>query len=116
MRPAGPNSLRLWLRRPEAPEEARAAALLAGTFLMTPYVWTYDLPALGIAALFLVRAGLRDGFVAWEQPLLLAAVLLPVATLAKPFSLLGPAAWVIVLALAWRRAAAVSPATPATAS
>jgi hypothetical protein len=114
--------LRIWLRRPEGPEEARAAALLAGAFLVTPYAWTYDMPALGVAALFLVRAGLRDGFLRGEQAWLLAAVLLPVLTLLKPVSLLGPVAWLVVLGLAWRRdrawrrSGAFSPVPSATAS
>ncbi|WP_170979558.1 glycosyltransferase family 87 protein [Roseomonas sp. HF4] len=114
--------LRIWLRRPEGPEEARAAALIAGAFLVTPYVWTYDMPALGVAALFLVRAGLRDGFLSGERALLLVAVLLPAVIVANDVSLHGPAACLVVLGLAWRRdrawrrAAAFSPAPSATAS
>jgi len=110
--------LRLWLRRPEGPEEARAAALIAGAFLVTPYVWNYDMPAFGVAALFLVRAALRDGFLPWERPWLLVAALLPLVSLVHAVSLLGPACWLIVLALAWRRDRAwrVSRAPRATAS
>jgi len=110
--------LRLWLRRPEGPEEARAAALIAGAFLVTPYAWIYDMPAYGVAAAFLARAALRDGFLPWERPLLLLGALLPVLSLIGPFPLIGPACWLIVLALAWRRDRAwrVSPAPSATAS
>lgn len=114
--------LRLWLRRPEGPEEARAAALIAGAFLLTPYAWIYDMPAFAVAALFLVRAGLRDGFLPWERPVLLAAAILPVATMLQQVSLVGPTVWLAVLGLAWRRdrawrrAGAVSPVPSATMS
>ncbi len=111
-------ALRLWLRRPEGPEEARAAAGIAVAYLLTPYVWGYDSPAIAIAVLFLARAGLRDGFLAWEKPLLLLACLWPALLVLKPFPLVMPLAWWLVLWLAWRRDRAwrVSPARSATTS
>ena len=96
--------LRLWLRRPEALEEARAAAAIAGAFLITPYVWTYDTPALAIAALFLARAARRDGWLAAEKILLIAACLSVAVVLWIPtHPLICPAAWLLILACAWRR-------------
>jgi hypothetical protein len=95
--------LRLWLRRPEAPEEARAAAALAGVFLVTPFTWVYDTPALALAALFLVRAGMREGVLPGERPLLVLACLLPEASvLVGQSSAWGPAAWLLILGCAWR--------------
>lgn len=96
--------LRLWLRRPEGPEEARAAAAIAGAFLVTPYVWTYDTPALGLAALFLARAGRRDGWLAGEKALLLltcTAIVLVVAW--RSYPAVAPLAWLAILGFAWRR-------------
>jgi hypothetical protein len=95
-------ALQLWLRRPQAQEETRAAALIGAAFLATPYAWTYDMPAFGVAALFLVRAMLRDGALPWDRPLLAIAAVLPFLALdPKPF--VGVVVWWIVLFLAWRR-------------
>lgn len=96
--------LRLWLRRPEGPEEARAAAAIAGVFLLTPYAWTYDTPALGVAALFLARAARRDGWLPGEKALLIlvpAAILLVLVWRSHPA--IAPLAWGAMLAFAWRR-------------
>jgi hypothetical protein len=55
----------------------KAAALAAGTLLVTPYLFLYDLVVLAIAVAFLVRVGLRQGFARYELPALgLAAALL----------------------------------------
>ncbi|MBP0464709.1 DUF2029 domain-containing protein [Roseomonas sp. PWR1] len=111
-------TLRLWLRRPEGPEEARAAAGIASAYLLTPYVWGYDSPAIAIAVLFLARAALRDGFLPWEKPLLVAACLWPAMLVLRPFPLVMPLAWGLVLWLACRRDRAwrFSPARCATTS
>lgn len=95
--------LRLWLRQPEGPEEARAGAAIAGAFLLTPYVWGYDLPAIAMAALFLARAGLRDGFLPWERTLIVLACAWTGILAVFQHPLVGPAAWFLLLALAWRR-------------
>ena len=95
--------LRLWLRRPEGPAEARAAAAIAASYLVTPYVWGYDTPAIPVAALFLARAALRDGWLAAEKPLLVIACLLPGLLVWVQHPLVAPLAWGIILGLAWRR-------------
>lgn len=96
--------LRLWLRQPAGPGEARAAAAMAAAFLMTPFSWIYDAPALGVAALFLAAAARRDGWLAGERAILVVACLLPGIVLAGVrFPLVAPAAWLLVLACAWRR-------------
>ncbi|MBR0672994.1 glycosyltransferase family 87 protein [Neoroseomonas soli] len=109
---AAAAALRLWLRRPEGPEEGRAAAAIAAAFLATPYVWGYDMPAIAMAALFLARAGLRDGFLAREKGLIVLACGLPALLAIQPHPLVGPASWLLILALAWRRdrASRLSPA------
>ncbi len=96
--------LRLWLRRPEGPEEARAAAAIAASFLMTPFTWVYDAPSLVVAGAFLWRAGMRQGYLAWERPLIvLACVSTQVIAFTGPHSAIVPASWLVLLALAWRR-------------
>lgn len=96
-------TLRLWLARPTAPEDARAAAAIAASYLLTPYVWGYDLPAIAVAALFLARGALREGWLPAEKALLLLACLLPALLIPMQTPLVAPVAWVIVLWLAWRR-------------
>ena len=55
----------------------KAAALAAGTLLVTPYLFLYDVMVLAIAVAFLVRVGLRCGFERHELPALaLVAALL----------------------------------------
>jgi arabinofuranan 3-O-arabinosyltransferase len=48
----------------------KAAALATGTLLVTPYLFLYDVMVLAIAAGFLVRIGLSDGFRKYELPAL----------------------------------------------
>ena len=78
----------------------RAAALVAASCLVTPYVYIYDAVMLTTAAAFLVRDGLDRGFGPLERPLILLGCALPVAfflvdSLATPvgaLALLGTAA------------------------
>ncbi len=46
--------------------ELKAAAAAAGVLVVTPYVYLYDLAVLAVAAGFLLRAALRDGFARGE--------------------------------------------------
>src|SRR6204780_5025805 len=48
----------------------KAAALAAGTLLVTPYLFLYDEMVLAIAVAFLVRIGLDEGFASYELPAL----------------------------------------------
>ncbi|WP_198369974.1 glycosyltransferase family 87 protein [Roseomonas rosulenta] len=94
----------LWLRRPEGLLEARSAAAMAAAFLMTPFTWIYDAVALGGAALFLVAAARREGWLAGERAMLLVACLLPgIVLLGVRSPMVAPAAWLLILACAWRR-------------
>lgn len=87
----------MWYR--EAPFALRAAALCTGAAAFTPYVLTYDLPILALAAAFLIRDGLARGFLAGDKLLLglgFAASLL----LTMP---VAPLLYALLLALAIRR-------------
>ncbi len=108
--------LKLWLRRPQGSPEARAAAAIAGSYLMTPYVWGYDSPAIPVASLFLVRAALRDGWLRGEKATLVLACLLPAVLVLVQHPLVVPAAWGIVLWSAWRRDGVAIRATGLAAS
>jgi hypothetical protein len=65
----------LW--RSRARYSLKAAALAAGTLLVTPYLFIYDMMVLAIPMALLVRLGLAHGFRSYELPALgLAAALL----------------------------------------
>jgi len=68
---------RAW--RGDAPFEAKAAVLCAGTLLVSPYLFTYDLTWLSLALAFLAILGMRDGFRRFERDMLFAAWLAPLA-------------------------------------
>lgn len=50
-----------WLWHSSAPTDLKAAALAAGTVLVTPYVFIYDLVILVVPIAFLARTGLSTG-------------------------------------------------------
>jgi hypothetical protein len=88
----------LW--RSTAAFELKAAALLAGSVLATPYVLDYDLMVLAPAIAFLASRGLCQGFAAWELSLLAGLWVLPLA--ARPVAeLTAVSPTPIVLALAF---------------
>jgi len=66
--------------------ELKAAALAAGTLLVTPYLFLYDVMVLAVAVAFLVRIGLDQGFRRYELPAfgLMAALLLIYPLLGAP--------------------------------
>jgi arabinofuranan 3-O-arabinosyltransferase len=68
----------MWRSRSDISYPLKAAALAAGTLLVTPYLFLYDMMVLAIAVAFLVRIGLRGGFERYELPALglVAALLL----------------------------------------
>src|SRR3984893_1750209 len=81
----------------------KAAALAAGTLLITPYLFLYDVLVLAIAVAFLVRIGLNRGFRRYELPALgvVAALLLFYPLMGAPT---GFVATLIVSGLIARRA------------
>jgi hypothetical protein len=80
----------------------KAAALAAGTLLITPYLFLYDVMVLAIAVAFLVRIGLAQGFARYELPALgvVAALLMFYPLVGAPT---GFAATLIVTGLIARR-------------
>jgi arabinofuranan 3-O-arabinosyltransferase len=80
----------------------KAAALAAGTLLVTPYLFLYDEMVLAIAVAFLVRIGLDEGFERHELPALglVAALLIIFPYLGAPT---GFGATLVVAALVARR-------------
>jgi hypothetical protein len=83
--------------------EIKAAALGAATLLVTPYLYMYDFPVLAVPLAFLMRLGLRDGFLKHE---LAAYVVVSVLIIAYPFIMIptGMLATLIVAAVIARRA------------
>ena len=59
--------------------QLRGAALMTGTFLLSPYVFDYDLAWLAFPIAWLALIGLRDGWLPWEREILVAAWLMPLA-------------------------------------
>lgn len=57
--------------------DLRMALLLSATTLVVPYGFFYDVVFLPLAIVILARRGFRDGFLAYERPVLAAAWLLP---------------------------------------
>jgi arabinofuranan 3-O-arabinosyltransferase len=87
------------------PSEVKSAALATGALLATPYLYIYDFPVLMIPLAFLLRLGLREGFLPGELAAMAAAgglvLVFPVVPVPTGF-----AAAVIVAALIGRRVAA----------
>ncbi|MGB6569800.1 MAG: glycosyltransferase 87 family protein, partial [Xanthobacteraceae bacterium] len=95
----------LW--RSRTPFDLKAAALAAGTLVVTPYVYMYDLVVLAVAVAFLLRFALERGFFASEVLGLAAAGAL---VLSFPYvkTQVGLAAVAIVLVLVARRACCIA--------
>jgi len=81
----------------------KAAALAAGTLLVTPYLFMYDMMVLAIPVAFLVRLGLKSGFRPYELPALGLALALIVSFIFAGFPF-GLGATLIVSSLVLRRA------------
>jgi arabinofuranan 3-O-arabinosyltransferase len=89
--------------RGQLPYPIKAAALVLGTLLTTPYLFMYDMVVLAIAVAFLLRQGLSDGFAPYE-PALLAGMMLMLSTFLRLGEPVGLAATLIGAALVMRRA------------
>jgi arabinofuranan 3-O-arabinosyltransferase len=99
---AGVTVALVLLLRSRVRDEIKAAALALGTLLATPYAYIYDFPVLMISLAFLLRLGLRDGFLPYELSGMVVACcfvlvfpILPVPT--------GFAAAIVVAAIIARR-------------
>jgi arabinofuranan 3-O-arabinosyltransferase len=106
----------LW-RSHKVPHTLKAAALAAGTLLVTPYLFLYDEMVLAVAVAFLVRIGLDEGFERHELPALglVAALLMIYPYLGAPTGF--AATLVVAILIGYRigpwRANASLPTVPA---
>lgn len=64
----------------------RSAVLIGGTLLVTPFALTYDLTLLVIPCAFLIREGLKQGFLPYDRILLALVIGLSAST--APFAIL----------------------------
>jgi len=95
----------VWLRSHEM--DVRAMALVAGTFMVSPYIYNYDAVWLGVPiALFTARA-LREGWLRWEREILCVAWLYPTlgSITGHLFNVgFGPLVFIALMFVAVRRA------------
>ncbi|HXM30802.1 MAG TPA: glycosyltransferase family 87 protein [Xanthobacteraceae bacterium] len=97
--------VRIW--RSESALPFKAAALIAGALLVTPYSLDYDLVVIGPAVAFLAAYGLKRGFLPYEKSALAFCWLAPLITRATAQYIglpLGLIALLLLFALAYRRA------------
>lgn len=57
----------VWIWRSKADHDLKAASLIVGSLLMTPYMLDYDMVVLAPALLFLIRNSLKFGFAPYER-------------------------------------------------
>ena len=96
-----------WAWRGRASLAARSAVLLAATLLAVPLALFYDTMPLALAIFFLVAEARRTGFLPWERPALAVVYAVPLVSRHVGLALhlpVGPAASLLILALALRRA------------
>lgn len=79
--------------------ELKAAALAAAVPVATPYVYFYDLTALGVSVAFLVRCAVTDGFISGEVPglAIIMSLLLIMPFLSMPVGLLVAAILAVLI-------------------
>jgi hypothetical protein len=90
---------------------AEVALVAAAAPLATPFILSYDMVVLLLPMAWLAAQARRDGFLPWEKTGLVAAYLLPGASIAAGVAGgvgIGPVAPAILLALVLRRLARVS--------
>jgi hypothetical protein len=90
----------------------KAAALLSGALLVTPYLLDYDLMVMAPAIAFLAAHGIAHGFLLWEKTALAAIFIAPLVTRAVAEHTQLPVGFVALVALfllAARRGMAKTP-------
>jgi len=87
----------VWLWRSRAAFPLKAAALIVGCVLATPYSLDYDLMLLAPAIAYLAIDGLRRGFGPWEKTVLAALWIVPLVARSMPEFTLIPLAVPIML-------------------
>ncbi len=81
-----------WLWRSAAAYPLKAAALIIGCLLATPYSLDYDLMLLAPAIAFLTADGLARGFAPWQKTVLAALWIVPLIARSVPEATLVPLA------------------------
>lgn len=106
-----------WLWRSRASYALKAAGLLIGTLLATPYSLDYDLMLLAPAIAYLVTDGVARCFAPWEKTILATLWIVPLVARSVPQATLIPLAVPIMLlslAILLRRAMGESGAAQAS--
>jgi alpha-1,2-mannosyltransferase len=96
-----------WVWRNSRELEVRATALVAGTFMISPYVYIYDTAWLAIPIALLSTKAVRDGWLRWEREILCIAWIFPVAGEISGQFLhagIGPLVFALLMFVALRRA------------
>jgi hypothetical protein len=88
----------IWLWRGRAPYSIKAAALIIGCLLATPYSLDYDLMLLAPAIAYLAADGLQRGFAPWEKTTLAALWIVPLVARSVPEVTLIPLAVPLMIA------------------
>lgn len=99
----------VWLWRGAAAYAVKAAALLIGSLLATPFILDYDLMLLAPAIAFIAADGMRRGFGAYEKSMLAALWIAPLIARSAAQTILlplGVLAMLAAFALLLRRAIA----------
>jgi alpha-1,2-mannosyltransferase len=106
--------IRVWRRSHEL--EVRAMALVAGTFMISPYIYNYDAAWLAIPIAFFTTKAQHAGWLRWEREILCIAWLYPVLGHLGGYLLhvgIGPLVFASLLFVAVRRTY-LQPRTAAT--
>jgi len=97
----------IWVWRKSHEWEVRATALVAGTFMISPYIYNYDAVWLAIPVALMTAKALRDGWLRAERLILSIAFIYPPSGNAIAYSPwhvgLGPIVLAALLFLAIRR-------------
>ena len=96
-----------WVWRNSNEWEIRSTALVAGTFMMSPYIYNYDAVWLGIPLALMTAKALRDGWLRGERLILIVTFFYPWSGNAVAYSPLhmgiGPLVLAALMFLAVRR-------------
>jgi hypothetical protein len=89
----------IWIWQSDRPIALKAAALAAGSLMVSPYVLQYDLVLLALPIAWLAMEGYQQGFLPYEKTMLLAAWILPRIGLAVSQMAKIPIAPIVIVAL-----------------
>lgn len=96
-----------WVWRNSSEWEIRSTALVAGTFMMSPYIYNYDAVWLGIPLALMTAKALRDGWLRGERLILIVTFFYPWSGIAMTYSPwhvgFGPLVLAALMFLALRR-------------